>query len=406
MNEKNKKNQKWMRFRHKIVRNVLFLFIYPYSRLKYGIKIEKFREKPKRQYLMLFNHQTAFDQFFVGMTVPNTVYYVASEDIFSNGWTSAVIKYLAAPIPIKKQSTDVRAVINCIKVAKEGGTIALAPEGNRTFSGRTVYMNPAIAPLAKKIGLPILFCKLEGGYGVHPRWSDKTRRGSMSARISRVLEPEQFNSMTDAELMNLINSELYVDEANSDASFFSKRSAEYIERAMYVCPECGLSRFESHKDKVKCLNCSLEMRYTPEKTLVGTNREFPFKYIADWYDYQCDFVNSLDLAPYFDKAMYEENVSVSSVLLYKKKIRLVKDAKLTLFGNRMSVESGNFNLEMPFEEISGISVLGKNKLNVYIGKNIYQIKGDKRFCALKFVNIFYRSKSISKGEQNGKFLGL
>ena len=36
--------------------------------------------------------------------------------------------------------------------------------------------------------------------------------------------------MTDEELMNLINSELYVDEANSDASFFSKRSAEYIER--------------------------------------------------------------------------------------------------------------------------------------------------------------------------------
>ncbi len=406
MKEKNKKNKKWMKFRHKIVRNVLFMILYPYSRLKYGLKIEKFREKKKRQYLMLFNHQTAFDQFFVGMTVPNTVYYVASEDIFSNGWTSALIKYLAAPIPIKKQSTDVRAVINCIKVAKEGGTIALAPEGNRTFSGRTVYINPAIAPLAKKIGLPILFCKIEGGYGVHPRWSDKTRRGKMSARISRVLEPEEYLNLSDCELMDLINTELYVDEANSDASFYSKRSAEYLERAMYVCPECGLSRFESHKDRVKCLNCSLEMKYTPEKELVGVNREIPFKYVADWYDYQCDFVNSLDLSPYFDEAMYLETANVYSVELYKKKSLLAEDAEIKLFGNRITVTSSDFKLDMPFEEISGISVLGKNKLNVYFGKNIYQIKGDKRFCALKFVNIYYRSKSVSKGEKGGKFLGL
>lgn len=406
MKEKSNKNKKWLRFRHKIVRNLLFLILYPYSRLKYGLRVEKFKEKNKRQYLILFNHQTAFDQFFVGMTVPNTVYYVASEDIFSNGWTSALIKYLAAPIPIKKQSTDVRAVINCIKVAKEGGTIALAPEGNRTFSGRTVYINPAIAPLAKKIGLPILFCKIEGGYGVHPRWSDKTRRGKMSVRISRVLEPEEYVSLSDCELMDLIKTELYVDEANSRESFFSKRSAEYIERAMYVCPECGLSRFESDKDRIKCLNCSLEMKYTPEKTLVGINREVPFKYIADWYDYQCDFVNSLNLTPYYESAMYEEMANVYSVELYKKKELLCEGARVLLFGNRITLAGSNFELNMPFEEISSISVLGKNKLNLYFGKELYQIKGDKRFCALKFVNIFYHWKSLNKGDKNGKFLGL
>lgn len=406
MKEKSNKNKKWIRFRHKIVRNLLFLILYPYSRFKYGLRVEKFKEKNKRQYLILFNHQTAFDQFFVGMTVPNTVYYVASEDIFSNGWTSALIKYLAAPIPIKKQSTDVRAVINCIKVAKEGGTIALAPEGNRTFSGRTVYINPAIAPLAKKIGLPILFCKIEGGYGVHPRWSDKTRRGKMSVRISRVLEPEEYVNLSDCELMDLIKAELYVDEANSRESFFSKRSAEYIERAMYVCPECGLSRFESRKDRVKCLNCSLEMKYTPEKTLVGINCEVPFKYIADWYDHQCDFVNSLNLTPYYESAMYEETANVYSVELYKKKELLCEGARVQLFGNRITLAGSNFELNMPFEEISSISVLGKNKLNLYFGKELYQIKGDKRFCALKFVNIFYHWKSLNKGDKNGKFLGL
>ena len=51
------------------------------------------------------NHQTAFDQFFIGMTFKGAVYYVASEDLFSNGWVSSLLRWLVAPIPIKKQTT-------------------------------------------------------------------------------------------------------------------------------------------------------------------------------------------------------------------------------------------------------------------------------------------------------------
>ena len=45
-------------------------------------------------------------------------------------------------------------------------------------------------------------------------------------------------------------------------------------------------------------------------------------------------------------------------------------------------------------------------LNIYFGDRVFQIKGSKRFNALKYVNFCYRSKNISKGDENGKFLGL
>ena len=109
------------------------------------------------------------------MTLRGPVYYMATEDIFSNGWISKVIKYLVAPIPIKKQTTDIRAILNCLKVAKEGGSICIAPEGNRTYSGRTEYMNPSIVSLARKLRMPILIYRIEGGYGSEPRWSDVVR---------------------------------------------------------------------------------------------------------------------------------------------------------------------------------------------------------------------------------------
>jgi len=63
-----KKNKKWLKARHRLVRNIAYLILRPFSAIKYGIKIERFRENERRQYLILYNHQTAFDQFFVGMT--------------------------------------------------------------------------------------------------------------------------------------------------------------------------------------------------------------------------------------------------------------------------------------------------------------------------------------------------
>ena len=38
-------------------------------------------------------------------------------------------------------------------------------------------------------------------------------------------------------------------------------------------------------------------------------------------------------------------------------------------------------------------ILGKNKLNVYFGDKVYQLKGDEHFCALKYVNLYYRYKN-------------
>lgn len=171
-----KGKKRWIKYRHRVVRNIAYAVLSPYAKIKYGIHVERFKEQGKRPYLILMNHQTAFDQFFIGMTFKGAVYYVASEDLFSNGWVSSLLRWLVAPIPIKKQTADVSAVLACARVAKEGGTIAIAPEGNRTYSGRTGYMNPAIASLAMHLKLPIALVRIEGGYGVQPRWSDDVPR--------------------------------------------------------------------------------------------------------------------------------------------------------------------------------------------------------------------------------------
>ena len=127
-----RKQKSWLKLRHHAVRNIAYIILYPYSRIKYGITIEKFKNQKKTPYLILLNHQTPFDQFFVGMSFKGPIYYLATEDIFSNGFVSSLIKWLVAPIPITKQAGDVQAVKTCIRVAREGGPVCIAPEGPRT----------------------------------------------------------------------------------------------------------------------------------------------------------------------------------------------------------------------------------------------------------------------------------
>ncbi len=404
MSKTNMKKKKWLKPRHKVVTALLRWPVHLYCFLKYGIRIKRY--KKREQCLVLYNHQTAFDQFFVGLAFWGPIYYLASEDIFSNGRVSSLIKYLVEPIPIKKQTTDVKAILNCIRVAREGGSIAIAPEGNRTYSGRTEYMSPSIVPLARKLGLPIALYRIEGGYGVHPRWSDVVRRGRMRGYVSRIIYPEEYAAMSDEQLFDAIRAELYVDEAVVDGKFRHKKSAEYLERAIYVCPRCGLARLESHGDIIECNKCGAKVRYLPTRELKGVDGPHPFRFVADWYAYQSDFTNSLDLSLYNHTPMFTDIADLREVIPYECKKLLAEGVTLELYGNRIVIHMPEGPMELSFDSLDAVTVLGRNKLNIYHGGRIYQIKPGKRFCALKYVHMYNRYKNIVSGDPEAKFLGL
>ena len=401
MKEK-KKSKQWIYPRHRIVVPFLRECFRPIATWMYHIKIEKFRQENGRQYLVLANHQTGFDQFFPSFAFKQHLYYVASEDIFSMGWLSKLIQWIAAPIPIKKQVTDIKAVMNCMRVAREGGSIAIFPEGNRTFSGETAYMNPAIAGLAKKLGMPIAFFKIEGGYGIQPRWSDVRRKGEMRAYVSCVLEPEEYKTMTNDELYQRICKELYQNEANSRHTYYHKNNAEYLERVLYVCPHCGITHFESHGDTVECSTCHRTAKYLPTTEFSG---DFPFHYMLDWYRYQQDYINALDTRTLTEQPIIRDSCALYQVNLYSKKQCLAEKVELALYGDRIEM-TGGFVKTFRFGELETITILGKNKLDIYCDGVVYQIQSDKRFNALKYLNLFHRYKNLTTEVQNGSFLGL
>lgn len=402
--KKRKKKSRWIRPRHTFFRNILLPFVSLLCKIKYKIKVRKCQDK--RQLLVVSNHQTTFDQFFVGMAFKKHLYYVTNDDLFSNGFVSWLIDFLVKPIPIKKGTTDVKAVMDCMRVSKEGGSIAIFPEGNRTFSGKTEAIKGTIAPFAKALKLPIAIFHIEGGYGVHPRWSDKTRGGKMTAGVSEIIEYEDYKSLSDSELYNLICDKLYIDEGKVDGEYPSKKSAEYLERAMYYCPHCGLSEWESSGNYAWCKKCGVKIEYLPTKELKAVNGEFPYRFMTEWYDAQCSFIRELDLSRYTDTPVYTDIVNYLEVIPCKKKISIGDGVKFSAYGDRFEIDLGDKTEVIKYADITASGVLGRNKMNFYHSKRIFQIRADKHFNAVKYVNIYYHAHNILKGDTKYGFLGL
>ena len=78
---------------------------------------------------------------------------------------------------------------------------------------------------------------------------------------------------------------------------------------------------------------------------------------------------------------------------------------LSLYGDRITAE-GSTTLTFSFDEVTAISVLGRNKLNIYVKDKIYQIKSGKRFNAVKYMNLYYRYANVKNGATASDYLGI
>ena len=400
---KKTKRKRVLKPRYRFFLSLANVLTAPYIKFKYHAIIEKFKPEKNQNYLILCNHQTPFDQFFINRAIKGDLFFVASEDILSNGAISKFLDYALGLIPIKKQTTDPRAAINCLRVARAGGSIVVFPEGNRTFSGETCYVKPSVASLVKTLKLPVIFFKIEGGYGAQPRWSRNYRKGRVVCRAESVMRPEEYSGLTDEELYSIIKERLYRNETETTERYYGKKLAENLESILYVCPECGFTTFTTEKNKIVCDRCRRSAEYTPDLTFKG---DFPFKNVLEWYRYQESYVAAQPIFAETEEKFFSDSAKIMLVKPYERKKRLIDTATVSLFNDKITVEGAGEKLVFPFDETNLVTVLGRNKLNVYHGDKIFQIKGNRSFNALKYVNFFNLYRQIKAGKTNDFFFGL
>lgn len=398
----------WTKFRHKVVFCLLKPYFIIYLRIRYGFKAEKYNFG-KGPALILFNHPTNFDPFMVSLSFKGPIHFMATDDIFSIPFVSSLIRYLVAPIPKSKSYKDIQAVKDCIRISREGSKISLSPEGNRNYTNKLNHINPAIVKLVRVLKVPLILYNIKGGFGVSPRFSVKLRRGKMIGEVKKELSVEEVKKLSDDELYSEIVTNLSVNDLTLNIKFKSKRKAEYLESLFYVCPVCeGLQTLTSKGDHVRCSKCGLDVEYTEDLKFKTSNPKFKFNIVHDWYKYQEDYITNLNVDE--NKVLFaDDNVLLRHVVRSKKRTDLLT-GKVMMDFEKIVVEKQELRYMFDLKTITSMTVLGHNKLGFYIDNDIYQIKGDKKFNAIKYMHLYFCLKNKRTGashEQHlDRFLGI
>lgn len=390
------KKTTWKKARHAFYYKLSCLLVGIYVKIVYRYRGKKF-DDGGRQYLYIFNHQTPLDQHLLYLSLKRQPYTIASEDLFTMGFVTRIIEHTQAPIPFKKSESDFSAVKTCVRIVREGCSIALSPEGNRTFTGETVHIKPSVAKLVKLLRLPVAVFTVRGGYGVIPRYADKPRRGRVTGEITRVIEYDDYKDLSDEQLYALICEALHVDESVPEP-IKGNRRAEFMERAVYICPSCGkVGTIVSKNNGIKCVSCGISAGVDDRMRF---DENFPVRTISEWTKLQNEWVNGI-VPDENTPAIFAERATLRVFDREKgKKIILSEDGETKLFSDRL--ETGGY--VFPYRDVTAMTVCGRARLDFYCGGKTYQLVAGRTFCALKYVNIYYNYKN--KKENGDGFLGI
>lgn len=106
-------------------------FIWPVLRYQYKIKIKNHQiaEDIKPPYILVANHTSYNDVFFVSEGIPHPVSYLADEAVIKKSFFRGILIRLTGAIPLSKGMADPVAIRQLRYLKEHGGVIGIFPEG-------------------------------------------------------------------------------------------------------------------------------------------------------------------------------------------------------------------------------------------------------------------------------------
>ena len=399
----------------------------PTLKRKYGVIVDNSTHKTiKRPCFILCNHQAAFDQFTVGIAFKFGINYVASDTIFRHGLQSWLMKKLVKPIPITKGQSDMQAVKKMMEAIKNGGAVGIFPEGNRCFFGETMNIGQGTGRLAKMLKVPLVLMRMQGGYLAKPRWKIKPNKGRVTAGVVRVIGIEELAAMTNEQVQEIIDRELYQNDFEWNTAerikFLGKARAEHLESILFYCPRCEtVGSLVSKVHDFYCSSCDLrtsidEYGFFEQNTnckgdscvslcssqddniSVLSAYSLPAT-ILEWSKLQLQFIKNSDYSSYNDKPIFCDNDILLSKAIKAKKQLDTKKGDIAIYNDRFEIAGTTIMLR----DVKNLSIQEVRKLSIYTTKDTYVIDVPLKRNLVKYMILGYHLKNLSEGIQEGYY---
>jgi 1-acyl-sn-glycerol-3-phosphate acyltransferase len=141
----------------------------PFSDLWFDFKAYGIRNVPRTGGVVLVsNHQSYLDPVLLAVKLPRPLSFFAKSELFENPLLGWLIRSLNA-FPVRRGEADVGAMKETIRRLQEGHVLNFYPEGHRSPDGEMLPMQPGIALIIRRAGVPVVPAVIDGSHRAWPK---------------------------------------------------------------------------------------------------------------------------------------------------------------------------------------------------------------------------------------------
>lgn len=150
---------------YSFLRGIINIFL----RIVFRINIEGKENIPNNDSLVICaNHISFFDPLVLALTTKRQIYFMAKKELFEKKFLNNFLTKLGA-FPIDRDSSDVAAVKNSLRILKDGKILGIFPEGTRVKEYKKENAKPGISMIALRGKSKILPVYIDANYKIFGR---------------------------------------------------------------------------------------------------------------------------------------------------------------------------------------------------------------------------------------------
>lgn len=238
--------------------------------------------------VMIANHASRVDyQFTAPACWPKKLNYVVGYNEFFRFPTNILLPAMNV-IPKKNFTPDSFALRKMLEVAKNGGNICIMPEGMSSITGMAQPVIPGGAKLLKKLGLPVYYSKISGGYLTYTKHCLDERKGRIEVSVNQMFTADELKAMSIEEIEDRMNRLLahddYIWNKHAQNRYNGKgQMAKNLGDLLYLCPKCGeVYKMKSDGNRMSCTACGNTVELDERYNLKPVGESVCPELVTDW----------------------------------------------------------------------------------------------------------------------------
>lgn len=369
-----KKKQKFRAF-NPIFYFLLHLTLIPFLIVKYNIhsKNKRIFKKVKPPYLVIPNHVAKYDPAMVDIYIPSRIHFVMSDSNLRLKLARWIYVKLCRVVPKTKALSDSTTVRTLVQLVRLKRVICIFGEGRATWDGVTHDIYLSTSKLAKLLKIPVIVPLIQGGYLSRPRWAYSMRRGKVIINYKKIFDGPELADMSVEDIHNRLQNELYHDDyqfqRRHGCLYPSKHGAEYVERLLFLCPNCQTAASLYSKGNIcSCNKCGFSLRYSATGEFLPSDNKFKQRTLTEWVALQSAVfdkkIESMLRSKSPDEIFQDENVTVKTGFKMDPLQFLLKGT-MKMYLDRFEIQNEERTVKYPISEIEGVQVLMANQFEFY-----------------------------------------